>query len=291
MTDLSTRAGRLSYLLRSGFVGMTTLRHLPRRERRQVRRAFLALKARAAVAAVLFPERPAARQQVLGLQLTSADSYLDFDYLFEEMFIRRPYDVLPPSDEPMTVVDCGANIGMATAFFVRQFPAATVIAFEPDPLTFDQLRRNVEANGMSQVELHPVALGRENTLGTLADPNHIMNSQRQHVLANGSAPGGPGAVEIRKLSEILGDRRVDLLKLDVEGAELDILRDLESSGSLERVQNIVAEVDHEPKSPDGHMPEFLKMLERNGFSYQVDTLERRLVELGVRQQLLVRAYR
>jgi FkbM family methyltransferase len=56
------------------------------------------------------------------------------------------------------ILDCGANIGMATLFFKWLYPNARIDAFEPDPKTFQLLENNVKQNHLTNVATHNCAL-------------------------------------------------------------------------------------------------------------------------------------
>jgi hypothetical protein len=77
-----------------------------------------------------------------------------------------------------------------------------------------------------------------------------------------------GTVNAVRLSEwITGP--VDLLKLDIEGAEVAVIRDLEASGKLKFVRNMVIEYHHHIDKEKNCLAEFLGCIERNGFGYQL----------------------
>lgn len=164
------------------------------------------------------------RTRVAGLDLAFAD-YGDLRFLLGEVFADRCYDTeLPPRP---TIVDCGANIGLASLWFTRRWPGATVIAIEPLRSTFALLTENVAANGL-QIELHRAALDdRDAEADMLYAPG---------ALSHSSLRGGREwltdreRVPTRTLSGILDGRTVDLLKLDVEGAELNVLEDIFQNG-------------------------------------------------------------
>lgn len=125
----------------------------------------------------------------------------------------------------MTVVDAGANIGLYTGLLSRLVGSAgKVISVEPDPDNFAALRAAVEANRWANVECHDCALhNRQESLLLLRDPCNSGN----HALANRALlpeVGGLKAVEGRSLDELVGQRRVDFIKIDVQGWELRVLQ-------------------------------------------------------------------
>src|ERR1700759_697713 len=79
--------------------------------------------------------------------------------LYREIFVRQYYHFVAPTASPV-ILDCGANVGMATIYFKWLYPNAKVTAFEPDPKTFNLLRLNLRVNRLD-VETHNCALWDE----------------------------------------------------------------------------------------------------------------------------------
>jgi FkbM family methyltransferase len=144
------------------------------------------------------------------------------DFLFQELFVRYDYLFRADTDDP-TIIDCGSNIGMSILFFKMIYPNAKIIGFEPDPQTFATLTKNVSTNGLKNVDLHQYALGNADHAVEFfrkADPQDSlkMSTRRERV------PGGTATfVDSRRLSQFVGGS-VDLLNLDIEGAEYKVLR-------------------------------------------------------------------
>jgi FkbM family methyltransferase len=144
---------------------------------------------------------------------------LDFDGLPLPVShtIYFPDDLVTPQDE--VFVDAGAYDGDTIRTLLARTPGegSQVIAFEPDPLNFGKLSRYVEALPEKigqRIELHSMGLG----------------SKRETVFFAGSGTSAATVatsgvqVAIAPLDELIGDRRVTYLKMDIEGAELDALQ-------------------------------------------------------------------
>lgn len=125
-----------------------------------------------------------------------------------------------------TFFDIGANIGWYSLLLSKRYPALRVLAFEPIPATLAQLKAHVKANHMEQqIEILPLGLSEKNAeLVFFFYPEGSVNAS----LANVS--GRESAVEIRcpvrRLDDLVAERNlhVDLLKCDVEGAELLVFK-------------------------------------------------------------------
>jgi FkbM family methyltransferase len=123
----------------------------------------------------------------------------------------------------MVAVDVGANIGVYTVCAARAVGnGGTVYSFEPDPETFHTLRQNVRANGLKNVELRPFALSDRSGEVPLY---RIEGLSTWNNLFAGDADGAAVPVQAVTLDEAIPKTvRVDLIKMDAEGAEPFIWR-------------------------------------------------------------------
>lgn len=192
-------------------------------------------------------------------------------YLHNEIFVKLAYYFRAQRPDPF-VVDGGSNIGMSVLFFKALYPDARVVAFEPAERAHELLVRNVAANSLRGVDVHRVALGRENREVSFyedpTDPATFRMSTRRERIEGVESP-----VTQRRLSDLVkGD--VDLLKLDVEGAEDDVLDDLIESGAISRLDKLVVEYHHHLDPREDFLGAFLERLRAQGFGYHVSAQER-----------------
>ncbi len=124
----------------------------------------------------------------------------------------------------MTVLDVGANLGYHTVIAASRVGAAgRVIAFEPEPNNFELLSRNVRENNFSNVRLCNIAVADKQGVLTL----HISDSNKgKHSLVNTSAQSSEYTrsieVQTRTIDDVMSEQnvtRVDIIKMDIEGAE------------------------------------------------------------------------
>jgi hypothetical protein len=97
-------------------------------------------------------------------------------------------------------------------------------------------------------------------------------------------------VPARKLSEFI-EERVEFLKLDVEGSEHRVLRDLVGSGKIALIRQMVVEYHHRIGQQKSCLAEFLLMLEQAGFEYQIHAALYPVTSKNVFQDMLIAAYR
>lgn len=229
------------------------------------------------------------RGTVLGMPVFFNDYYWLLE-MYEDIFLRRQYEFHSHRPTP-AIIDAGSNIGLAILFFKRLFPRATVLGFEPDPDTFDLLRRNVESNRLEGVRIRDEALydGRQE-LDLFVDPS--APGSPQMTTSSARLPGAARRVRATRLSEHVTEP-VDFLKLDIEGAEGVVLDELERAGKLPLIEQMAIEYHHHLAAGEEGLAGLLGTLERSGFGYQ---LEARLggapgLHAGRFQNVLVHAYR
>ena len=138
------------------------------------------------------------------------------------VFFRDEYLIDPAC---RTIIDAGANIGAFSLRAARAAPAARIVALEPFPATWSRLREHIGRNHLEgRVVCRPWALGRSDAV-RLMDDAAGRPSQSRGLLPAGQAGGGV-PVEAVTLATLLRREhleRVDLLKMDIEGAEHEVL--------------------------------------------------------------------
>lgn len=140
--------------------------------------------------------------------------------VFEQVFGEDQYAVEPPTPAPEFIVDCGANVGHTTAYFLDRFPGARVIALEPEPGNCHLLRRNTARFG-PRVEILRAALwshpaGLKVTQPGQADWEFAVRECDSHESADVTG------VDVPTLLARSPHGRIDILKMDIEGAETEI---------------------------------------------------------------------
>jgi len=120
------------------------------------------------------------------------------------------------------IVDVGANQGIYTLSISRQVRTGKVFAFEPDPRLFVALKNNVERNRADNVILFNAAAASQ-PAKLLLRPGSL-NRGDNRIVRSGSDSTDAIEVTAVTLDEVIPDHRVDLMKIDVQGFELDVLR-------------------------------------------------------------------
>jgi FkbM family methyltransferase len=203
---------------------------------------------------------------LLGYKICFMGEY-ELRFQFNEIYMEASYFFQATDDHPL-IFDCGSNIGMSVLFFKKLYPNARIVAFEPDPFTFETLRRNVDQNHLSDVALHQIALSdRVKDIELFRDASPDSSSLKMSTLRQ--RHHGPGViVPARRLSEFISEE-IDLLKIDVEGVEEAIMSDLVTTGKLRLVRRLHLEYHHHIDKSVDNLSRILRLLEENGFGYQL----------------------
>jgi FkbM family methyltransferase len=155
-----------------------------------------------------------------GLKVSYRRPY-ELMHTYKELFEEEIYHFKANNSIPF-IIDCGANIGLSVLYFKKLYPEATVLAFEPDEDNYMLLQKNTAQNGLQNVECRKHAVWVHN--GVI---NFASDGTQGSGIAREEATKNIVQVKTERLADILQTRNVDFLKIDIEGAELDVLKDCE----------------------------------------------------------------
>lgn len=175
----------------------------------------------------------------------------------KEIFGREMYAFRADSPRPR-ILDCGANIGLSVIYFKTLYPAAQIVAFEPDPAIFQALAANIASFGFENVDLRAAAVWTA---------TGVVAFKPEGGLSGRILPGVAGGISVPsvRLREWLADP-VDFLKIDVEGAEMEIVSDC--ADRLHNVKRLFVEYHAECDQPQ-RLDEMLAIFRGAGFRYQI----------------------
>lgn len=157
---------------------------------------------------------------------------------FEQVFIQHEYEFDFGGCSPQFIVDGGANIGCASIFFAHKFPQATIVAIEPEWSNFKILQDNV--SHLPNVKALKAAIWNIDGHVEIQNPS-ADNWAFQVQQSTPQSSSRVHALTIPSIMEIAKTERIDILKLDVEGAEKEIF-DETSVQWLDRVGIIIIEL-------------------------------------------------
>ena len=135
--------------------------------------------------------------------------------------------LLTLAKNPGLVIEVGANMGIHTIPLAAALAkdGRPLYAFEPQPVIFQQLCANLALNGLTNVRAFPYACGSQNGALTFEIPDYTKpgNFGATRLKQPGSVSPRQEVVQCVRLDNLLGDGVVGLIKIDVEGAELEVL--------------------------------------------------------------------
>jgi len=182
------------------------------------------------------------------------------DFLsFEQVFLLGNYE-FEPDNNVKFIIDAGANVGYMTLLFADRFPSARIFALEPEPGNFELLKANTASNP-NILPIHGALWSKKTFLKVTNPGAEEWAFQMKEV---GSSEGGIQAFTIQDLLERSKSPSIDILKMDIEGAEKEVF-----SGNVDwlaRVDRMVVEI-HTRISPDCEAP-FRAAVEKHPFIYE-----------------------
>jgi FkbM family methyltransferase len=183
---------------------------------------------------------------------------------YEEIYVEEFYKFNTSTPTPV-IYDCGANVGMSVLYFKQLYPKAQIKAFEAEPQIAAYLNRNLQSNGIVDVEVIEKAVWKDNAgvwFGEgQADDASIYGQGTKKLIPS-----------VRLRDELAKEKKVDFLKIDIEGAEIDVLPDC--ADVLDRVQHLFVEFHAHIGHPQS-LSIILNVIENAGFRYYIDTNQHR----------------
>ncbi|QJW91092.1 FkbM family methyltransferase [Spirosoma taeanense] len=189
---------------------------------------------------------------------------LSFLWQYREIFVDEFYRFSTSSQTPV-IFDCGTNIGTSVLYFRQTFPNARIVAFEADEHISAVLQNNLRQNQIEGVEIvtKAVWINEEGIWfgSDQADSASIFSQTDRKLVPS-----------VRLRDYLLRETRIDMLKIDIEGAETAVLTDCRDA--LAHVQNMFVEF-HAYLGHPQTLAEVVQVLEESGFRYYINTTQYR----------------
>jgi len=223
--------------------------------------------------------------KILDFIIDYAD-YKSFYDLFCEIFLHNVYFFKSNKKTPL-IVDCGSNIGLTVIYFKYLYPQAKILCFEPDEEALGLLKNNIRQNSLKNIKIFPIALASRKGkakfyiakgIGASAVSGFFVYKYVKNIIEK--------TVKTDTLSKFIQEE-VDFLKMDVEGAETQIIEELNSSGKIRNINQMVVEfhLSYFYKKPD--FSRFLKVLEDNKMVHHFHAIAVPLFQLTKVQNLMI----
>lgn len=219
------------------------------------------------------------------IQLVDSASFL---FMYKEIFEQQIYRFKTQNQKPL-IIDAGANIGLSILYFKQVYPNSHIVAFEPDIKVFNILKKNVDIYALSDVTLVNKAVWSSETILEFmvegADAGRVTHIELEKETYQ---------VSTTRLREYLS-KPVDFLKLDIEGAETEVIKDCQDL--LFNVNNLFVEY-HSFVDEEQTLYIILNILHEAGFRLHIhppltspQPFYYRYVNLGMDMQLNIFAFR
>lgn len=142
--------------------------------------------------------------------------------VFYEVLVKQDYRFKRKlSFEPQVIVDCGANIGLASVYFKSKYPESTIIAIEPEINNYNMLVNNLK----NYSDIHCLNLGIWSRKANIAvDDSQASDYGFSFHEVDDHVEDAVKAVSIKNIIEQYSLDRIDILKVDIEGAELELFK-------------------------------------------------------------------
>lgn len=184
-----------------------------------------------------------------------------FLYSVKELFVEEIYKFKAQDDTPY-IIDCGSYIGTSILFFKTQYPNAKILAFEPDNSNFELLNNNIKNWDLKDIEIQNAAIWIDNLgVNFIADGNMASKIDE----SNNTAHNENKKTKSVRLKDLLTEK-IDFLKIDIEGAEYEVLVDCESKLSF--VENLFIEY-HGNYNEMYKLNKIFNILIENNFKYYI----------------------
>jgi FkbM family methyltransferase len=165
--------------------------------------------------------------------------------LYKDIFVNGIYHFDAARPDPL-ILDCGSNIGMSILYFKQKYPQARIIGFEPDPDIIPFLESNITGNNLKDVRWLQAALSRDAEKKIFFSDGICGSGLAETLTREKSHAWKQYEVPCMRLRDYLHEP-VDFLKMNMEGAEYEVLAD--SEDRLRQIREMVIEYHHLPEQP------------------------------------------
>jgi len=186
--------------------------------------------------------------------------------VFRQIFMDYEYDFFIEAEKVKTILDGGCNIGLASLYFAKRCPSAAIVGLEPDDENFKVAIRNT-------AHQKNISLIKAGIWSKSCFLKTVMNPELGEwaISVAESDAGAPGSIRARTIPQIMEENKwtsIDILKLDVEGAEEEIFNP-DSIHWLKKTRVLVIELHDRFKA--GSSMKFFRALTESGirFSYSM----------------------
>jgi FkbM family methyltransferase len=167
--------------------------------------------------------------------------------IFDQVFVYEEYD-FKTNTPPKVIIDAGANIGLVSIYFANKYPESKIVAIEPEESNFKLLKINV--GPYTNIIPLQAALWCKNEEISLVDPGlgkwAFMTEEDGNKEHHGNFCHHIQGKTVDRIMRDYDLQRIDILKIDIEGAEREVFSD--ASSWIEKVDGVIIELHEKMKS-------------------------------------------
>lgn len=194
----------------------------------------------------------------------------EFELIYNDVFKKEEYPFITKKINPF-ILDCGSHIGLATLYFKSLYPQAKIICFEPNPVSFKLLEKNVKQNNLKYVNLINAAISSKEGEIDFYIEKDLFNPWGwgdSAVINRWYSKKKNKTIKVKsvRLSTFIKNK-IDLIKLDVEGLEGIILKEIK--GKLSKIKQIMMEFHGSSTNLQNDPYRILSLLKENEFKYEI----------------------
>lgn len=195
---------------------------------------------------------------------------------YEAAFMHVLSESICQMPGPVTLLDCGADIGTVSAHIVARCKnVRRVVAFEPNPAAFQVLAENLRSMSPA-TEAHEAAVGDFSGTGRLVKPHHDPSAHAMFVAPH---PGGP--IRVIRIDDVPVGRGSIVIKIDVEGTEASVVAG--AARTIRNATDIIVAFEAHPKVAQRRGCDPIEVMHalrelRRDFKFEVDTLPAREID-------------
>jgi FkbM family methyltransferase len=161
-------------------------------------------------------------------------------YTFDDVFLQKSIEAFSDqAPNPSCIIDCGAHIGCASLFFALKYPGCRIISIEPDKQNFELLCANMQT--FTNVLPLNAAVWDRTALVTIANPGTNPTGLYVEEALSATDRGVPG-MTIPEILKRAGEDHIDILKVDIEGAERRLFSSPECQVWLSKTSSLIVEL-------------------------------------------------
>lgn len=169
-----------------------------------------------------------------------SDDFAD-GQIFNEVILKRSYQGVADKQKTHRIIDLGSNIGLSVISFLSEYPNAELVAVEPDVDNFKLLKENTRPYNVHKKRVHyfnNAVYDREAEL-YIEDPQVGTHGFRVAEEPGTRQKGRVRSITVNNLLDRLGWNGVDIIKIDIEGAERELFKN--NTGWIGRTRYLIVE--------------------------------------------------